>query len=284
MKVHVNPFEPWRPTEAPVPPPIHAARPWRPSPPPPAAAAVEEPLFVEPVDPPPRKKPAKRPPRPERPQARTGPPCQRRTPVSQLTAFVVLGVLAFLCLDGVGWCRGTHMPRLMALGASAGLFIGMAFNFRRDWYTRLTWMAIALALAGIALWFVPTLNGVNLWSAYRHVESLRTLPPGDVAEYQRGVSARRLLVQDFPSFAPDVSAAEQAWLRRTMDEAIESADHRLETDPHAALADLQRLNAELAFLDQDHPVRKELESARARAVQACVKVVQREIEFAEPRP
>jgi hypothetical protein len=275
MKVLVNPFEPWRPTEAAVPPPIHAARPWRPPPPPPAAAAVEDPPFVEPVNPSPRKKPVKRPSRPERPR---GQPSQGRTPLSQWAAFVVFGVLAILCLDSVGWLRGTHTPRLMALGASGGLLVGMALNRRRGWQVRLTWMAAALTLAGMAAWFVPTIHGVNLWSAYREVEALRALPAGNVAEYERGVPARRVVVQEFPSFGPDVNAAEQAWLRRTVDEAIESADRQLDTDPHAALANLHRLNTELAPLEHYASVRKELESARARAMQACAKVVRREAE------
>src|SRR5690242_3245085 len=105
MKTNVNPFEPWRPTEASVPPPIHAARPWRPPPPPPAQTATEEPPLIEPINPPPRKKTCKRRPRPERPQAQTS---QGRTPVSQLTVFVVFGVLAFLCLAATGLLLSTH--------------------------------------------------------------------------------------------------------------------------------------------------------------------------------
>jgi hypothetical protein len=175
----------------------------------------------------------------------------------------------------VGWLRGTHAPRLMALGVSAAVLLGMAMSRRRSWYARLTWMALALALAGITAWFVPTLRGVNLWSAYRQIEALRAVPAGDVAEYQRGAPARRILVQEFPSFAPDVSAAEQSWLRRTVDEAIENADRQLENDPHAALADLHRLNEELARLEHYALVQKELESARRRALQACLKVAQR---------
>jgi len=276
MTSPVNPFEPWRPREVPVPPPIHSARPWRPPPPPPVAVALEEPPVVEPVNPPPRNKRPKRPPQAKRPQPRTPLPCQRRTPIAQLTAFVVLGVLFVICLDSMGWLTSPHTPRLITLGASAGLFIGMAFNSRRGWYNRLTWMAGALALAGIAAWFVPTVHGVNLWSAYRQVEALRTLPAGDVAAFQRGAATRRTVAEDFSSFAPDLTAAEQAWLRRTVDEAIECSDHQLETDPHAALADLQRLDAELAQLEGYALVQNELKTARARAVQACVKRVRPE--------
>jgi hypothetical protein len=275
MTSPVNPFEPWRPREIPVPPPVHSARPWRP--PPPVAVAVEDPPVVELVDPPPRNKRLERPPPAKRPQPRTRPSGQGGTPIAQLTAFVVLGVLFLICLVAVGWLRGAHMPRLMALGACAGLLIGMAFSSRRGWYNRLTWMAGALALAGIAAWFVPTLHGVNLWSAYRQVEAVRTLPAGDVAAFQRGAATRRSVAEDFPSFAPDIFAAEQAWLRRTLDEAIECAGHQLETDPHAALADLQRLDAELMHVQGYASVQHELLMARTRAVQACVKRVRPEV-------
>lgn len=279
MKRNVNPFEPWRPPAAAVPPPIHAARPWRPPSPPPMQTATEEPPFVEAVDPPPpRKKRPKHPPRPKRPQGQAEKPSRSLTPLSQCIPVILLAVSALLCLDSVGWLRGTHLPRLLALGASAALLVVMAFNRRRSWYTRLTGMATALALAGIAAWFVPTVRGVNLWSAYRQVEALRLLPAGEVAEYQRGAAARRILVEEFPSFTSDVSAAEQAWIRRTVDEAVDSADRRLETEPHIVLADLQRLDAALASLEHYAPLKHELEAARRRAVQACAKAARREVE------
>lgn len=261
MKGTVNPFEPWRPVAARTPPPLHASRPWRPPPPPPVRRAVEEPLLVEPVNPSRRNKP---PERPKRPQGR----------MAHRIAFVVLCLLGLWCLGRVGWFSGTHMPRLIALGASAGMFVGMALSRRRNWRTRLTWMTAALAFAGIALWFVPTSHGVNLWSAYRQVKELHALPAGDVAAYQRGAAALRTLVEDFPSFAADVSAAEQTWLRRTVDEAIEKADRKLKNDPNAALIDLHQLDKDLSQLNPYATVRKDLESARRRAVQACVKLAQ----------
>jgi hypothetical protein len=273
MKGTVNPFEPWRPPANRIPPLLHAGRPWRPPSPPPVRAAVEEPPFVEPVKPLPRNKP---PERPKQPQRQTGTSSPRPTPIEQWMAFVVL-VLGFLCLDSVSWLCGTHILRLMALGASAGIFVGMAFPHpSRGWSTRLIWITAALALAGMSLWFVPTIHGVNLWSAYRQVENLRSLPAGDVAAYQRGAAARRTLVEEFPSFAADVSAAEKAWLRRTVDEAIENADRRLAKDPDAALVRLHQLNNELSEeLKRDPSVRKDLTSARRRAVQACLKFAQK---------
>jgi hypothetical protein len=180
-------------------------------------------------------------------------------------------VVVILCLEGAGWLRDTHVLRFMALGASTTVLVGMVFDSSRSWYRRLTWMGAALALAGIAAWFMPTLHGVNLWSAYRQIEALRALPAGDMAAYQRGAPARRILVEEFPSFAADVAAAEQAWLRRTVDEAIERADRQLEVDPHGALADLHRLSAELTPLEHYTSVRNELDAARRRALQACVK-------------
>jgi hypothetical protein len=274
MKGTVNPFEPWRPAESPVPPPLHVNRPWRP-PAPAARAAVDEPLAVEPVDPPRAKRP-QHPPRPKRPQGRATPSSTGRTPFSHLVLLGLFLLLMVLGIDSLGWLRGTHLPRLIALGTSAGILAGISLSRRRDWPTRLTWMAIALACAGFAAWFVPTLRGVSLWSAYRQVDELRALPAGAVAEYLRGAPARRTLVEEFPAFAADVNAAEQAWLRRTVDDAIENADRQLQNDPQQSLADLHQLNDDLARLEQYPSVRHEVEAARRRAMQACLKVVQRD--------
>ncbi len=171
MKGTVNPFEPWRPAEVNAPPPLHASRPWRPSPP--ARAAVEELPFAEPVEPP-RNKPTEHPPRPKRPQDGTDRRSGGGTPVSQLAIVVLLGLLLVLGLDGLSWLRGTHLPRLAALGASAALLVGVSLSRRRSWRARLTGTALALALAGFAVWFVPTMRGVSLWSSYRQVEELRS--------------------------------------------------------------------------------------------------------------
>jgi hypothetical protein len=138
-------------------------------------------------------------------------------------------------------------------------------------------MAIALSLAGITLWFVPTVHGVSLWSAYRQVQQMRALPAGEVARYQRAVAESQFLVEDFPSFAPDIRAAKQAWLHHTVDEAIENADRQLENDPQTAFVHLHRLNEELARLEHYASVQKELETARRRAMQGCAKAVQREV-------
>jgi hypothetical protein len=274
MKGNVDPFEPWRPAEASVPPPVRATQPWRPSPPPPRKAAVEEPPFVEPVEP----LRNKRPPRSTEPQNRKGQPCQGRTPVSQLFAMGVFFLLVVLGIVSADWFRVTHLPRLVVLGVSAGMLAGMALNRRRSWQTRLTWMAIALTLAGISAWFVPTLRGVNLWSAYRQVDELRTLPAGAVADFLRTAPERKKLIEEFPTFAANVRAAEQDWLRRSVDEAIDNADRQLEREPHQALADLQRFNDELARLEHYALVRKDLDAARQRALQACRKVALHEVE------
>jgi hypothetical protein len=275
MKGTVNPFEPWRPRVDRVPPPLHSGRPWRPPSVPPVLAAVEEPPLVEPVKPHPRNKP---PERPKRPQGRTRQPPARCTCIAQLVIPVLFGTLGTLGLLGVMLSRsGPHTPRVLAWALSGSMFLFMALPLpHRSWYTRMKGMLIALALAGIALWFVPTIHGVSLWSAYRQIEKLRALPPGDVAGYQRGAPARQTLVADFPSFAAEVRAAEQSWFRRTVDEAIENADRRLAKDPDAVLARLHRLDKVLSLVEPKHYdlVRKDLESARRRAVQACVKVAQ----------
>jgi len=184
-----------------------------------------------------------------------------------------LGVLG---LVGLGWLGGTHLPRIFTalLAIGVGFAIGISLLHRRTWFVRLGGMAGGLALAGLAGWFVPTTNGVNLWSAYRQVDELRALPAGDVVGYNRGAPARKEMTAEFPTFAEDVRAAEQAWFRRTVDAAIEEADRQLETDPHKALADLHRLSTQLMSLEHYASVRGELESARQRAVQASLKVAQ----------
>jgi len=277
MKCAVNPFEPWRPVEARIPPPLHVGRPWRPASSPPVRPAVEELPLVEPVaasGTASGKVPPQRPRKPPQEQGKPPSPVPTATPMAQLTALIALVVFGLLCLDGMGWYRSTHTPRLLVLGTSAGIFLGMVFHGRRSWYKRLRGMAIALALAGIALWLVPTTQGVSLWSAYRYIEELRALPAGDVAGYQRGAAGRRTLVEDFPSFAAEVSAAEQAWFRRTVDEAVENADQQMKNDPETALAYLQQLDQDLSRLEHYALVRKDLESARRRAAQACLKVAQ----------
>jgi len=279
MKGNVNPFKPWRPAEVDVPPPLHASRPWRP--PLPRRAAVEEPLVVEPADNSPpvnrkQDKPAKRPPEKVRrcraqPAACRAPACELRTDQKVvLGMFFALGVLGMV---GLAWLGGTHLPRVFfALAAVAfGFTTGISVAHRRSWYTRLGWMAAGLALAGLAGWFVPTMRGVSLWSAYRQVAELHALPAGDVAGYTSAAAARKELVSEFPTFAEDVTTAEQAWMRRTADEAIEQADNALETDPDKALTDLQQRTESLARLEHYSLVQKELEAARQRVVQAVAK-------------
>jgi hypothetical protein len=192
---------------------------------------------------------------------------------------LVLG-LGVLGIFGLGWLGGTHLPRvfLALLAVGVGLATSISFARRQRWFTRLGWMAGGLALAGLAGWFVPTTGGVSLWSAYRQVEELRTLPAGEVAAFNRGAVDRRQVAFEFPAFAPDLAAGEQAWLRRTADEAIEDADRLCEADPHEASAGLQRLCAALARTDRFDLVRGELLAARKRALLAQLKAAQVEAE------
>jgi hypothetical protein len=270
MKGNVNPFEPWRPAGFDIPPPLHAGRPWRP--PAPARVFEEVPLVVEPADAaPPPNKPAngRRKPAGTCPTSRLTPAVRRQTNLRiVLGMFFVLGTLG---LFGLGYLGGTHLPRVFTalLAVAAGFTLGISVFHRRSWYARLVWIAGGLALAGLAGWFVPTVRGVSLWSAYRQVAELHALPAGDVSGYVNGAAARKELVSEFPTFAEDVTAAEQGWLRRTADAAIEDADRTLETDPHKALANLQQLNTTLAPLEHYALVRKELEAARQRALRAA---------------
>lgn len=272
----VNPFEPWRPVEAEIPPPIHASQPWRPTPPTQLAASEEIP-FAELADPPKRCKQPKRKCAAKRAERERTAPTTREAPKSSRVLVPLIFLLGLLVVLGLSWLGGDHFWRITVTLAAVGAGFIVAFSLpsERGWHVRLGWLAAGLALAALSAWFVPTLHGISLWSAYARVEELRTLPLGDMDEYRRDAPARRMLVEAFPSFASDVSAAELAWVRRTVDEAIENADRRLEVDPHTALSDLHRVNAELSRLDQYVSVRNELQAAEQRAAQACVKVARR---------
>jgi hypothetical protein len=282
MKGNVNPFEPWRPTGLDVPPPIHAARPWRPSPP--KGQRVEEPPFVEPAD-----KPAAAA-RPSKPAARPRTPepkylCSKQRCAGEMRTDlkVVLGMaplLAILGLVGLGWFGGTHLPRvaIALLAVATGLTLGVSVARRRSWYIRLGWIAVGLAFAGLAGWFVPTAGGISLWSAYRQVDELNALPAGDVAAFVRGVPDRKEVVAEFPSFAEDIAAAEQAWVRRSVDGGVEDADRQIDIDPAKALTNLHQLNAELSRTEHYALVRGDLEAARRRALQASLKAAREEID------
>jgi hypothetical protein len=280
MKGIVNPFEPWRPVEDRVPPPLHASRPWRPTAPPPRAAVEEALPVAEAVDSPTPKRCGKRkcPLRVERVNRpasdKANKSSEANRPVGVVALFLLLGVAAVV---GLCWLGETHFLRVMIplLALAVGFSVGISTTTQRLWHARLGWMVAGLAFAGLAAWFVPTLNGVSLWSAYRQVEELRTLPAGDVAAYQGGAAQRRRLVEEFPSFVSDLRSADLAWLRRTVDAAIESADRQLENDPHAAFAELRQLNNELAALENFSSVRDELQAAQRRALQACAKAIQR---------
>jgi hypothetical protein len=285
MKGNVNPFQPWRPAEVEVPPPIHASRPWRPPVPRPTRLCEETSPLAELVDKklPPSDRAPKRGedcngrgasgPKVQRPIA--GPPA-RKAPAPELRADqkAIVGmvfVLGIMVLIGMGWLGGTHLPRVAValLAVGAGFTVGISVARRQGWSVRLGWMAAGLALAGLSGWFVPTTGGVNLWSAYRQMDELRALPAGDVAGYLRGAAERKQIVAEFPAFAEDVTEAESAWVRRTADAAIEKADRLLETDAHAALGDLVSVNAALSPLEHYPKVRTDMESALRRARQAC---------------
>ncbi len=282
MKAIVNPFEPWRPIDVPIPKPLNPGRPWRPSPPlrPTSKGAIP---LAESIDPPATKrkrrccgknKCAERKAKKAQPSTdlqRVGEPKRSRVlPI----LFLLLGTLA---IAGFSFFGGTHYFRVFVtlFAIFIGFFFGLWPNANRAWHARLRWMTAGLALAGVSAWFVPTLSGVNLWSAYRQVDELRTMQPGEVDEFLRSAADRHLLVQAFPSFALEVKSGEMAWLRRTVDEAISSADLRLDTRPRAAASDLQQLNVQLRGLEQFGTVRDELQSAIQRAERACAKADRR---------
>ena len=103
----------------------------------------------------------------------------------------------------------------------------------------ITWTIWFAAGAGGGLgswWFMPTTEGINLWSARQEsqliVNELTGLPQGDVTCYLRGRLARKL-VAEFPSCRQQVQKAERDWIERT----VTRWKQKLETLPDGAFAE-----------------------------------------------
>jgi hypothetical protein len=132
-----------------------------------------------------------------------------------LFALVVLAVIVFVVLP-----RG-HVGRIAVTFAPLALSLWVAIMLarKRRWFVRLGWLAGGLVLASAAWLFVPTAQGLNLWSAYRlaeiQVQELEALEPGETADFLKATPARENLVAQFPSFKAEIDEAEEAWLDRS---------------------------------------------------------------------
>src|SRR5262245_4680190 len=96
---------------------------------------------------------------------------------------VLLGVIAFAQLPF------SHAPRILSALLLVGLGTGAATSAARPWgwRVRLSCLGAGAGLATLAWWFVPTTEGLNLWSAQRGVDrlvaELEAMPACDTAAY-----------------------------------------------------------------------------------------------------
>ena len=100
-----------------------------------------------------------------------------------------------------------------------GVAKGVSKGYMRALVAWLFWLAAGAAGALASWWFVPTTDGVNLWTA-RHeqtrvLDELTALPAGDIPGYLGGQLARKL-VAEFPSCRPQVLMAEGHWSKRSV--------------------------------------------------------------------
>jgi hypothetical protein len=135
--------------------------------------------------------------------------------------------LLLIGLGGLAIVLGAQLPKghitrvaaaALALAIGAGAAISAARNCR--WRVRLAWLGAGLAGAVAAWVFVPTTQGLSLWSARAEAErqesELEHLQAGDTAGFLRQATDRTRLMEQFTSFQPRIQKAENAWLERSV--------------------------------------------------------------------
>src|SRR5205085_2634793 len=82
-----------------------------------------------------------------------------------------------------------HGGRVGAAVLSLGLGLGIGILWKGRWLTRLAGIGAGVGLAAAAWWFVPTSQGLSLWSAHAEAEvlaeHLRQTPTCDVAAFRK---------------------------------------------------------------------------------------------------
>jgi hypothetical protein len=159
--------------------------------------------------------------------------------VLALFALVIATVVLFFRLPG------GHVGRLAAAFVllAGGLAAGISLARKCRWFVRLGWVAAGLVLAAAAWVFVPTAQGLNLWSAYHladeQVQELRELEAGDTSGFMKGVPVRENVVAQFPYFKQELDRAEQAWIERS----LKTWERNLKRLPLKDLAGLEKVRA-----------------------------------------
>jgi hypothetical protein len=135
-------------------------------------------------------------------------------------AWLLLG-LAVLAIVLCTQLPKGHFTRVAAAALALAIGAGAALSAARNcrWRVRLAWLGAGLAGAAAAWVFVPTTQGLSLWTAHAQTErqesELERLQAGDTASFSREAEDRIRLTKQFPSFQPRIQRAERAWLERS---------------------------------------------------------------------
>jgi hypothetical protein len=95
------------------------------------------------------------------------------------------------------------------------------------------------------------------------------------AGFAAGEARRRAAAREFPQYAPEIIAAERAWLRDCVNAAVAEASDVRDSKPGQATAGLLKCERGLGRLLQNTDLQKDLHEARGEAVVAHGKWVER---------
>jgi hypothetical protein len=129
---------------------------------------------------------------------------------------LLLGVIAFTQLPF------SHAPRILSALLLVGLGAGTAISAGRPWgwRLRLSCLGAGVGLAALAWWFVPTTEGLSLWSAQRGADrlaaELEAVPAGDTAGYLKGSTERERLIAQFSDYRTLLQRPADAWMERSV--------------------------------------------------------------------
>jgi hypothetical protein len=136
---------------------------------------------------------------------------------------VVLGIgLVLLAVIAFAQLPSSHAPRILIALLFIGLGAGAAISTARPWgwRVRLSCLGTGVGLAAVAWWFVPTTEGLSLWSAQREadrlVAELEALPACDTAAYLKGAAEREQLIAQFSGYRQLLRQAADAWIERSV--------------------------------------------------------------------
>jgi hypothetical protein len=114
------------------------------------------------------------------------------------------------------------MPQTGALlvVVALGLVVGISGARRRHWLIRVFLVVLGFAAAVAACVLVPSLEGLNLWTAWqettRQVSQLNNLPVGDAHGFNQGSELRERLLAQFPFLDQFLQGPIDAWTERSV--------------------------------------------------------------------